>query len=148
MKITVINGVNMDMLGIREPEIYGRTTYADLCEYVRKECGLDGTELDFFQSNHEGAIVDKIHACHFDGTDGIVINPAAHTHYSYAIHDALKAVSVPAVEVHISDINSRESFRRGSVTAPACKAQICGKGLPGYVLAVDMIKSGRYEDIR
>ena len=97
---------------------------------------------------HEGAIVDRIHAAYFDGTDGIVINPAAHTHYSYAIHDAVKAVGVPTVEVHISDIGSREEFRHTSVIAPACRSQICGKGFDGYVLAVKQLVSGKFEDVR
>ena len=146
MKILVINGPNMNMLGIREPDVYGRQTYADLCEHIKRGC--EGEELDFFQSNHEGAIVDRIHAAYFDGTDGIVINPAAHTHYSYAIRDAIKAIMLPAVEVHISAIDKREEFRHVSVTAPVCKAQICGKGFDGYVMAVKMIESGKYEDIK
>lgn len=146
MKILVINGPNMNMLGIREPDVYGRQTYADLCGYVKRACG--GEELDFFQSNHEGAVVDRIHAAYFDGTDGIVINPAAHTHYSYAIHDAVKAVGIPTVEVHISDIGSREEFRHTSVIAPACRSQICGKGFDGYVIAVRQLVSGKFEDIR
>lgn len=146
MKILVINGPNMNMLGIREPDVYGRQTYADLCEHIKRDC--EGEELDFFQSNHEGAIVDRIHAAYFDGTDGIVINPAAHTHYSYAIHDAVKAVGVPTVEVHISNIGSREEFRHTSVIAPACRSQICGKGFDGYVLAVKQLVSGKFEDVR
>ena len=146
MKILVINGPNMNMLGIREPDVYGRHTYADLCEHIKRGC--EGEELDFFQSNHEGAIVDRIHAAYFDGTDGIVINPAAHTHYSYAIHDAVKAVGVPTVEVHISSIGSREEFRHTSVIAPACRSQICGKGFDGYVLAVKQLVSGKFEDVR
>lgn len=146
MKILVVNGPNMNMLGVREPDIYGKNTYADLCGYIAAEC--EGVDFEFFQSNHEGAIIDRIQAAHSDGTDGIVINPAAYTHYSFAIHDALKAIAVPAVEVHISDINSRETFRHTSVTAPACKAQICGKGFDGYVIAVRQLQSGNFEDVR
>ena len=146
MKILVINGPNMNMLGIREPDIYGCTTYAELCEYVKRN--RPDEETDFFQSNHEGAIVDRIHAAYFDGTEGIVINPAAHTHYSYAIHDAIKAVGLPAVEVHISHIGSREEFRHTSVIRPACRSQICGRGIDGYVIAVGQLVSGVFEDIK
>lgn len=148
MKIMVINGVNMNMLGIREPGIYGSRSYDDLCAYIKEKCGDTNTELDFFQSNHEGDIVDCLHRCFFEKYDGVVINPAAHTHYSYAIRDAINAIQLPVVEVHISAIDTRESFRHVSVTAPVCKAQICGRGYDGYVLAVNMIKSAKYEDIK
>lgn len=148
MKILVINGPNMNMLGVREPEIYGKTTYADLCERVRSAFAEGEVDFDFFQSNHEGAIIDRIHAAYYDGTDGIVINPAAHTHYSFAIHDAIKAVSIPTVEVHISDIGSRETFRHTSVIAPACKSQICGRGIDGYVIAAKQLLTGAFEDLK
>lgn len=139
MKIAVINGPNMNMLGIREPNIYGRTTYADLCKTIEEYCAKKGVEVEFFQSNGEGEIVSFIHKCYFDKTGGIVINPAAYTHYSYAIFDALKTVDIPAVEVHISDIEKREEFRRHSVVTPACKARIAGEGIPGYLHAVDIL---------
>ena len=148
MKIMVINGVNMNMLGTREKDVYGENTLEDLYAYIRKNCGNTNTELDFFQSNHEGDIVDCLHRCFFEKNDGVVINPAAHTHYSYAIRDAIKAIMLPVVEVHISAIDKREEFRHVSVTAPVCKAQICGRGFDGYVLAVKMIENGKYEDIK
>lgn len=139
MKIVVINGPNMNMLGVREPDIYGRTTYDDLCGIIRDHADEKGIETEFYQSNCEGDIVSRIHRCYFEKADGIVINPAAYTHYSYAIYDALKTVALPAVEVHISDINSRESFRHTSVTAPACVTSVIGKGIQGYNIAIDYL---------
>ena len=139
-RIMVINGVNLNMLGIREKNIYGEATYEGLCEYIRSNCKNLPVAIEFFQSNHEGAIVDCMQKCYFDNFDGIVINPGAHTHYSYALYDAIKSIApMPVVEVHISDISSREEFRRVSVTAPACIAQISGKGFDGYVQAVKML---------
>lgn len=139
-KIMVINGVNLNMLGIREKNIYGNATYEGLCEYIRSQCRDFNVNLDFFQSNHEGAIVDCMQKCYFDGFDGIVINPGAHTHYSYALYDAIKSIApIPVVEVHISDIHTRDEFRRVSVTAPACIAQISGKGFDGYVEGVKIL---------
>lgn len=135
--ILVINGPNLNMLGTREPEIYGNETLEDIENALlqeTRELGLD-VELEFFQSNHEGAIIDRIHTAMGD-SDGIIINPGAYTHYSYAIFDALKAVSLPAVEVHLSNIQSRDSFRHESVIAPACVGQIAGFGGYGYVLAL------------
>ena len=138
MHILVINGPNMNMLGIRQPEIYGHETYEDLKALIRAEADRLGASVSFFQSNHEGAIIDAIQDA--DTTfDGIVINPGAYTHYSYAIHDALKAVRIPAVEVHMSDIQKREEFRHLSVTAPACIAQIRGHGFESYTMAIDML---------
>ena len=112
MKLLVINGPNLNMLGIREPELYGRTTYEDLIDMIEKHCEEKGIEVKCLQSNHEGDLVDFIQGAFFDGTDGIVINPGAYTHTSVAILDALKAVSIPAVEVHITDIDDREGFRK------------------------------------
>lgn len=132
MKILIINGPNLNMLGIREPGVYGTESYEDLCELIRREAAKSGSQVEFFQSNSEGALIDAIQGA-YGTVDGIVINPGAYTHYSYAIHDALKAIPVPAVEVHISDIHSREAFRQISVTAPACVLQICGHGFAGYV---------------
>lgn len=142
MKFLVINGPNLNLLGQREPDIYGRQDYPALCAMVEDYAAAHGGSATCFQSNHEGAIIDAIQAA--QGVyDGIVINPGAYTHYSYAIHDALKAISVPAVEVHISDIHSREDFRKVSVTAPACVGQISGKGFPGYTMAMDTLMEGR-----
>ena len=139
MKILVINGANMNMLGRREPDIYGKEDYAALCARIYEHAQNRGLAVECFQSNHEGAIIDAIQDA--DTTfDGIVINPGAYTHYSYAIHDALKAVRIPAVEVHMSDIQKREEFRHLSVTAPACVKTICGHGLRGYLEAMDYLK--------
>ena len=135
MKILVLNGPNLNMLGIREPDIYGKQTFRDLLELLEKT----GKELDIsveqYQSNHEGDLVDKIHKA-YGNTDGIVINPAAYTHTSIAILDALKAVGIPSVEVHISDVDSRESFRQISYAALACEKTIKGLGFEGYRQAI------------
>jgi 3-dehydroquinate dehydratase-2 len=140
MKILVINGPNLNFLGIREKNIYGNQDYDYLIKMIEDHAAEKGIEVDCFQSNHEGAIIDRLQEAYFDGTDGIVINPGAYTHYSYAIHDALKSLEKPVkVEVHISDISSREEFRKVSVTAPACDLQIYGKGLAGYIEAIDYI---------
>ncbi|MGN0771105.1 MAG: type II 3-dehydroquinate dehydratase [Christensenellales bacterium] len=137
-KIMVINGPNLNMLGIREKNIYGDKTYDGLVEFIKSRRG-DKAELSFFQSNSEGAIIDCLHGCYFDNYDGVVINPGAYTHYSYAIMDAIKAINLPVVEVHISDVDNREDFRKISVTAAACVAQIKGKGFDGYVEAIDIL---------
>lgn len=138
-KLLIINGPNINMLGIREPGIYGDQNYKTLIEKIEKTCLENGLECECFQSNHEGMIVDKIQAAH--GTfDGIVINPAAYTHTSIAILDALKAVGIPAVEVHISDISSREEFRRVSYAGLACIKTIAGHGLEGYSEAIVFLK--------
>lgn len=139
MRFLVINGPNLNLLGKREPEIYGSRTYDDLCRLLEEHAGQMGDCVEFYQSNHEGGLIDAIQAA--DGFfDGIVINPGAYSHYSYAIHDALRSISVPAVEVHISDIANREPFRRISVTAPACMAQIAGHGFDGYWEAMTLLK--------
>ena len=141
MKFLIINGPNLNLLGQREPGIYGKSTYADLCALIGDYARERGATADFFQSNHEGAIIDTIHAA--QGVyDAIVINPGAYTHYSYAILDALKAVDVPAYEVHISHIDQREPFRAVSVTAPACVGQIYGLGFEGYLRAMDHFLEG------
>lgn len=139
MKLLVINGPNLNFLGIREPDVYGKQDYNYLLEMIAKKGEETGCEIEVFQSNHEGAIIDRIQDSYFDGTEGIVINPGAYTHYSYAIHDALKSVGVTKVEIHISDITKREAFRQVSVTAPACDYQIYGHGLEGYLMAIDYI---------
>ncbi len=141
MKFLIINGPNLNLLGKREPEIYGEQSYEALCGKITEHAERRGSTADFFQSNHEGAIIDAIHAA--DGVyDAIIINPAAYTHYSYAILDALKAVDVPAYEVHISHIDERESFRAISVTAPACVGQLYGRGFEGYLMAMDYFLEG------
>lgn len=139
MKLLVINGPNLNMLGIREPGIYGKQTFADLLDLLKDTALELNVEIEQFQSNHEGAIVDKIQAA-YGIFDGIVINPAAYTHTSVAILDALKAVSIPAVEVHISDVDSREAFRQISYAGLACKKTIKGQGLDGYRQAILYLK--------
>ena len=141
MKFLIINGPNLNLLGKREPGIYGEQSYEALCDMIRNHAQRHGSTADFFQSNHEGAIIDAIHAA--DGVyDAIIINPAAYTHYSYAILDALKAVEVPAYEVHISAIDKREPFRAISVTAAACVGQLYGHGFEGYLMAMDWFLEG------
>ncbi|MCQ2549464.1 MAG: type II 3-dehydroquinate dehydratase [Lachnospiraceae bacterium] len=139
MKILVINGPNLNFLGIREKGIYGTAGYEDLVKMIQEKGAATGSEIAVFQSNHEGAIIDRIQEAYFDGTEGIVINPGAFTHYSYAIRDALASVEIPKVEVHISDITQREEFRKISVTKEVCEKQIYGKGLPGYLEAIDFL---------
>lgn len=138
MKILVINGPNLNMLGVREPDIYGAKTYKNLCDMIQSHCIASGIEADFYQSNHEGDLVDKIQAA-YGVYSGIVINPAAYTHTSIALLDALKAVNIPAVEVHISDVTSREEFRHVSYIRAACEKTVCGKGFDGYIEAVDYL---------
>ena len=139
MKLLVINGPNLNFLGIREKNVYGTQDYQYLLDLIQRKAKETGNEITVFQSNHEGAIIDKLQEAYFDGTEGIVINPGAFTHYSYAIRDALASITVPKVEIHISDITSREAFRKVSVTAPVCDRQIYGKGLNGYLEAIDYI---------
>ena len=136
MKVLVINGPNLNMLGIREPGIYGNGTYAELVEMIEKKCHEDGIKVEIYQSNHEGDLVDKIQDA-LGKFDGIVINPAAYTHTSIAILDALKAVKLPAVEVHISDVNAREDFRKTSYAGLACVKTYAGHGFAGYLMAID-----------
>lgn len=139
MKILVINGPNLNFLGIREKSVYGNQDYDYLLQMIAKKAEETGSKIEVFQSNHEGAIIDRIQDSYFDGTDGIVINPGAYTHYSYAIRDALASIVVPKVEIHISDITKREEFRKVSVTAPVCDKQIYGQGLDGYLQAIDFV---------
>ena len=145
MKILVLNGPNMNMLGIRQPEIYGRATYQDLVDMIQAEADRMGVEVSFFQSNHEGALVDAIQQAYFDGVEGIILNPAAYTHTSVALLDALKAVAIPTVEVHISDVAAREDFRQISYVRPACIATVTGRGFAGYLDAVDILLKGAAE---
>lgn len=138
MHLLVINGPNLNMLGIREPEIYGRTTYTDLCDRIRSHAAELGITVSLYQSNHEGDLVDAIQQA-YGRADGIVINPAAYTHTSVALLDALKAVGLPAVEVHISDPDTRESFRHTSFVRSACVKTIAGHGTDGYLEAMDFL---------
>lgn len=138
MKILVMNGPNINMLGIREPDIYGKETYEDLLTKIKNYADQKGVDVEFFQSNHEGDIVDKIQQS-YQKIDGIVMNPAAYTHTSVAIPDALKAVGIPTVEVHISDVDSREKFRQISYVRSACIACVKGHGTDGYCEAIDIL---------
>ncbi len=138
MKILVINGPNLNLLGLREPDIYGKEDYASLCEKIKNHAAKIGCEVELFQSNHEGDLVDSIQKA-YGVFDGIVINPAAYTHTSVAILDALKAVGIPAVEVHISDVSKREDFRQISYVRAACIATITGHGTDGYLEAMDIL---------
>ena len=140
MKIYVINGANLNMLGIREPDVYGRTCYGDLVRIIEEHCAKIGVEPVIYQSNHEGDLVDKIQEAYFAGVAGIVINPGAYTHTSIAILDALKATSLPTVEVHISDVESREDFRQVSYIRLAAAKTISGHGIDGYIEAIDFLK--------
>ena len=139
MNILVINGPNINFLGIREKSVYGTQDYDYLLGMIARKGEETGSTIEVFQSNHEGAIIDRLQDSYFDGTEGIVINPGAYTHYSYAIRDALASITVPKIEIHISDITAREEFRKVSVTRPACDGQIYGKGLEGYLLAIDEV---------
>ncbi len=139
MRLLVINGPNINFLGIRERSVYGNQDYQYLLDMIERKAQETGSRITVFQSNHEGAIIDRIQEAYFDGTEGIVINPGAFTHYSYAIRDALASIKVPKVEIHISDITKREEFRKVSVTAPVCDHQIYGQGLEGYLQAVDFV---------
>ena len=142
MKIFVINGPNLNLLGLREPEIYGKEGYSSLCEKIKNYAERLNIEVEFFQSNHEGDLVDYIQSAH-NNADGIVINPGAYTHTSIAILDAAKAVSVPMVEVHISDVSAREDFRQTSYIRAACIATVSGEGTNGYLKAIDILLANR-----
>lgn len=143
MNILVINGPNLNMLGIREPALYGSGTYEALCEKIQRYCQEKQIAVQFYQSNHEGALVDRIQAAYFEGVDGIVINPGAYTHTSVALLDAVKAVCIPTVEVHISKVEEREAFRQISYIRAACIATITGKGFDGYLEAIDILMEKR-----
>ena len=140
MKLLILNGPNLNLLGLREPEIYGSVNYETLCRMIRDHAAEMGAEAEIYQSNHEGDLVDQIQAA-MNRFDGIVINPAAYTHTSVALLDALRAVQIPTVEVHISDMDQRESFRRVSYVRPACVAAIIGHGVQGYLEAMDLLLS-------
>lgn len=144
MKILVINGPNINFIGIRERDIYGNHDYEYLLQIIENKAKEDDIDIEVFQSNHEGSIIDRIQDAFTDGTRGILINPGAYTHYSIAIRDALSSLDIPKVEVHISNIHKREEFRHKSIIAPVCEGQICGLGLDGYLLGIDAIKTMIY----
>ena len=139
MKLLILNGPNLNFLGIREPEIYGKETYQDLVSLIEAHATMRGVSVSFFQSNHEGDLVDAIQKAYFDKVDGIVFNPAAYTHTSIAIADAVKAVGIPTGEVHISDVKKREAFRQTSYVGLVAKASVIGEGLCGYLHAMDIL---------
>lgn len=139
MKLLVLNGPNLNFLGIREKGIYGNRDYAHLVKRLEDKAAAEGHELEVFQSNYEGGLIDKIQEAYHSGVEGIVINPGAFTHYSIALRDALASIAVPIVEVHISNVHKREEFRHVSVTAPVCTGQVVGLGLQGYELAMDYL---------
>ena len=139
MKILVLNGPNLNMLGIREPSVYGNKTYKDLCDLINSYCNDNNIEVEIYQSNHEGDLVDRIQKAYFDKIDVIVINPAAYTHTSIALLDAVKSVNIKTVEVHISDVSKREDFRQVSYIRNACIASIIGKGFDGYIDAIKLL---------
>lgn len=141
-RVLVMNGPNLNLLGMREPGVYGDESYDAICARVEEQARALGLQADFFQSNSEGALIDRLHAA-MGVYDGIVLNAGAYTHYSYAIRDALASVDIPKVEIHISDITSREEFRKISVTAPVCNRQIYGQGLDGYLQAIDFLRENR-----
>ena len=140
MKLMIINGPNLNMLGIREKNIYGTKDFKDVCEYIEEEGKKRGHELTLLQSNLEGEIINFLQKAYYEKYDGVVINPGAYTHYSYAIHDAIKGINIPTVEVHLSNVHSREEFRKKSVTAPACIGQIAGFGEFGYIMAIEALE--------
>ena len=139
MKLLILNGANINMLGIREPDIYGRQNFQNLIDSVQAHADEKGVQVEFYQSNHEGDLVDAIQRAYFDGTDGIVFNPGAYTHTSLAIADAVKAVGIPTVEVHISAVEKREAFRQVSYIRSVCVHTITGQGIAGYNQAVDFL---------
>lgn len=139
MKILVLNGPNLNFLGIREKGIYGTEDYNYLINMLSEKAEKEGHTLEIFQSNQEGLLIDKIQEAYGNHTEGIIINPGAFTHYSYALRDALASVEIPKIEVHISNVHKREEFRHTSVTAPVCTGQIVGLGLKGYALAMDYL---------
>lgn len=138
MKIMVLNGPNINFLGIREKEVYGSQNYEEMCQYIKRNIKKE-IELEIYQSNIEGELINLIQKAYFDKFDGIVINPGAYTHTSIALYDAIKSVSIPTIEVHISNIHKREEFRHKSFTAAACIGQICGLGSNGYILAIEFL---------
>lgn len=140
MNILIINGPNLNLLGIREPDVYGKNTYNDLVNIVTDHAKRNNINIEIKQSNHEGQIIDFLHEAYFNKVDGIILNAGAYTHYSYAIHDAISSINIPTVEVHLSDITKRESFRQLSVIKDVCVTSIMGKGINSYIEALDYLK--------
>lgn len=136
MKVAIINGPNLNFLGLRQPDVYGSETLETINQEIQSFSEEEGYDVSFFQSNSEGELIDHIQKVYLEKVEGIVINPAAYTHYSYALHDALSGIDIPAVEVHLSAVHQREEFRKKSVTAPACIGQISGFGSMGYILGL------------
>lgn len=141
MKIFVLNGPNLNLLGVREPAVYGSDSYDDLCGKIKAYCLEKNIEVELYQSNHEGQLVELIHKAFFENCDGIVINPAAYTHTSVALLDAVKAVSIPTVEVHISDVSAREDFRQVSYIRAACVDTVSGEGFDGYIHGIQILEN-------
>lgn len=139
MKIMLINGVNLNFLGIREKNIYGNKDFETICNEIKEYADEKGVDITLFQSNCEGAIVDQLQKAYIENYDGVIINPGAYTHYSYAIYDAIKSIGIPCIEVHLSNIFEREDFRKNCVTTPACADQIYGLGDKGYLVAIDRL---------
>ncbi len=135
----ILNGPNINFTGIREVGVYGAETYASILDYIRGEAERLGCEVEFYQSNHEGDLIDALQKAHTDGLDGVVFNPGGYTHTSVALHDAIASITPPVIEVHFSNIQSREGYRHVSLTAPACRGQIAGLGKKGYVLAMEAL---------
>ena len=138
-RFLILNGPNINFTGIREVGVYGAETYASILDYIRGEAERLGCEAEFYQSNHEGDLIDALQKAHTDGLDGVVFNPGGYTHTSVALHDAIASITPPVIEVHFSNIQSREGYRHVSLTAPACRGQIAGLGKKGYVLAMEAL---------
>lgn len=138
-RFLILNGPNINFTGIREVGVYGAETYASILDYIRGEANRLGCEVEFYQSNHEGDLIDALQKAHTDGLDGVVFNPGGYTHTSVALHDAIASITPPVIEVHFSNIQSREGYRHVSLTAPACRGQIAGLGKKGYVLAMEAL---------
>lgn len=138
-RFLILNGPNINFTGIREVGVYGAETYASILDYIRGEAARLGCEVEFYQSNHEGDLIDALQKAHTDGLDGVVFNPGGYTHTSVALHDAIASITPPVIEVHFSNIQSREGYRHISLTAPACRGQIAGLGKKGYVLAMEAL---------
>ena len=138
-RFLILNGPNINFTGIREVGVYGAETYASILDYIRGEAERLGCEVEFYQSNHEGDLIDALQKAHTDGLDGVVFNPGGYTHTSVALHDAIASITPPVIEVHFSNIQSREGYRHVSLTAPACRGQIAGLGKKGYVIAMEAL---------